>query len=489
MNKPKKDVIGKPVGFILILVLFILYLISDQDEYPKQIDVFAKHLSGDIDALQRQNKVLYEIIDNLLLDKLNKNEALEKLCTGITEDSISSVELARGYDCLANIEKNRTDSAAIYRAIRNESYALEANYDEKYQNNLWSIIFKGYEDKIQLDREELSVLNQLTESSNPELKSRAMYRLSLINSLGRASSLGDYNYNLQEASMLRNKILDEVKFPRKKLINIAFSLNNSPKYIRYAKTTIASILLNADLDSYYNFYVIMDSEDPINEQNKQALMGLSGIGPYSIEFKVIPKEIFNNKEGFDDIKTRLLFSRFLLENLLAELDSIITLDVDIIVLRDLYKLQYQRDLESYLMAGVIEGKDSLDKSLCQFSHNYINAGITVENLKLMRQIGSTDLILNKYQEIQNTKNFRCLRLLDQDVVNIFGENKILFLSKRWNYIPVLGFSGKSMPFIIHYASLKGSNYDEFYNQTSMKHLNLINMKYQEFADGFAKFKE
>ena len=483
MNKPKKDIIGKPEGFILILVLFILYLISDQDEYPRQIDVFANHLSGDIDSLQRQNKVLYEIVDNLLLDKSNKNEALERLCTSITEDSISSIELAKGYDCLANIEKNKADPAAIYRAIRNESYALEVNYDEKYQNNLWSIIFKGYEDEIKLNQEEISVLNQLAESSNLELKARAMYRLSLINSLGRTSSLGDYNYNLQEASVFRNKVLDEIKLSKKKPINIAFSLNNNPKYIRYAKTTIASILLNADLDSRYNFYVIMDSEDPISEINKKALMSLNSIEPYSIEFKTIPKEIFRNKEGFDDIKTRLLFSRFLLENFLPELDSIITLDVDIIVLRDLYKLQYQSDLGNYPIAGVIEGKDTRERSLCQFSHNYINAGVMVQNLKLMRQIGNTDLILNKYQEMQDTESFRCLRLLDQDVVNTVFKNKTLFLSKRWNYIALLGFSGKSMPFIIHYAGMKYGSY----NESSMKTLNRINMKYQEFADYLTKF--
>jgi lipopolysaccharide biosynthesis glycosyltransferase len=166
--------------------------------------------------------------------------------------------------------------------------------------------------------------------------------------------------------------------------------------------------------------------------------------------------------------------------LFPELDSIITLDVDIIVLRDLYSLQ-QSSLKSYLVAGAAEGQKVKDHSLCKFPYEYINVGVMSQNLKLMREINGADIILIKYQKIKSSESFRCLILPEQDVLNISFKNKIKFVSKRWNYIPSLGFNTKFMPFIIHYAGMKNVGYNDFYNKPSFRHLNLTSIKYKEFA--------
>lgn len=541
MKSNKNNTIKKSEGFILILILLVFFFVHDHEEYPKKIDNFANNMFGHIESLERQNRLLFKTVETLLEDSKN-NQLLEELCTGIIEDETNPITIAKGYDCLAKVNSNKQDQASIYQAIKNESYALEASYKPEYLSNLFKYITsplsmaedakpitssssltkdanpitsassltkdaKPIASSSSLTRatnpitssssltratrpeigdlvknitrdDELKILNELSSSDIKDVKARALYRLSLINSLGRKSSLEDYNYNFEEANNLRNQVIQLTNFNKKKYIDVLFSLNNNPKYIQYAKTTIASILLNSDLDSEYRFYVLSDAEDPFSAINQNQLSSLQKISPYTIKFITMPKKFFENKEGFKDLKTRVIFSRVLAESLLTHLDSIISLDVDIIVLRDLYNLQHHQELNNFVLMGAIEGQKTRDKALCGFPYTYINIGVTIQNLKLMRQMNNSELVLDKYQEVLSSKDSKCLLLPEQDLMNVLYKNQIGFISKRWNYVTALDFNTKFMPFIIHYAG----KHAKAYNELSFEYLKTLHIKYQEFAN-------
>jgi lipopolysaccharide biosynthesis glycosyltransferase len=470
-TKPKKSLnISKPIdkfqGFLLLIILGAFYLLSEQYEYTRALDFASNHLMARIDSLERKDQVIFNITESILKEDISKNHLLEKLCNALIEEETDLSRIAEGYNCLAKLEYTKNDSFSAYRAIKNISYALEANYKEEYLRNL--LYFITNSNKTDKNVEELIA------SENRDVKSKALYRMSLVYLLGRTSSKEEINYQLEKSIFIKAKILKDLNPPVTNKINILFSLNNSLKYINYAKNLIASLLLNADLNTYYNFYILMDKDEPISQENKNKLQNLTYISPYNIEFKFLPTEILKQHKVFSNVKNRILFGRFMVEDLFPELNSIITLDVDLIALRDLSDLKNQKNEDQFILAGMSEGFKIEDKTLCNFPYDYINSGVTVQNLKKMREMNNTKIIIEKYLEIQNNGSAKCRHFPEQDVLNILYKNNMKFISKRWNYIPLHNFSNKFMPFIIHFAGVKNWKYNNLTH-----HLQQLNEKYSQ----------
>lgn len=472
-NKPSTPT--KTEGFLLILILLVFFLVHDHEEYPKKVDNFANHIFSRVTSLERQNKILFEASLKNELDK----ETLQTICTLMIEESDRS-SIARGYDCLAKIYSEKSYKASIFQAIKNESYALDNEYNPQYLQNLFNYLTQGYDVKLN-SNDEIEVLNQLRDSKNSDIKARALYRLSLINSLGRKSYLEERNYNLEEANNFRNQAAKLINLDQKKYINVLFILNNNQKYISYAKTTIASLLLNSDLDSEYRFYVLSDYSDTINKQNIDQLLSLQNIAPYTINFITIPENFFNNYSAFKELKTRLLFSRFAIENILPNLETLISLDVDVIALKDLYNLEHNADIHNYVLMGSVEGHKTKDINLCNFPFSYINAGVVVENLAMMREISNKETLIKEWVQTTNEKDKRCTISYEQDLINTLYNDNIGYFSNRWNYVPALNYNNRINPFIIHFA---GEKYG-FYNNPKYSEENKIRKAYSEFASNIS----
>jgi lipopolysaccharide biosynthesis glycosyltransferase len=325
-------------------------------------------------------------------------------------------ELAEAYNCLAQVDDD------VYTAIKNTSYALESFYDDKYVQNLIKLI-----------------------DNDPN---RAMYRKSLVHLLGRESSLEPVNYDLEASAALQKQI--SVDFNPRKTIDVAFVLND--KYVDYAKTTIASILLNADLNSDYNFYIVMDPTDPISAQSQAELKAMSKLRPYKIEFREFPLTIIPDEEVFNKITPKLFIFKALLENVFPDLDSLIVLDVDILVQRDLYTLQHQPNFNKFILAGALSAQ-RLGETNCNFLYTYVNSGVLVYNLEMMRKTNNTQNILETFRDLGSLSS-QCIAQPEQDALNILYSDQILHMSKRWNYIPAYPSNTKCMPFITHYAGVK-----------------------------------
>ncbi len=455
---------------ILFTIVGIAFAISEWNshiKYVQSLDKFSNHLFSYTESMIRQNRVIMNAVDGLLKSSHPENPSLLKtICKSITEDGISHLELAEAYNCLAQIDLLNNDEISIYSAIKNTSYALMSFEDPKYSKNLANIITNGFAVEFPNGPDELENLTQLSKSTISAIRARALYRMSLI----YQSDLKHINLSL--AAKLQNQVLELIKFKKRKNIDVAFALND--KYINYAKTTIASILLSSDLDSDYNFYIIMDPKEIITAELQEELKNLQYLRPYKIEFKAFPTGIVPENSIFTQIKPQLLLFKTLSEKLFSNLSSIILLDVDILVQRDLYNLQNQEDLSKFVLAGVLSDQ-KLGETECNFPYTYINGGVLVQNLAMMKKINNTQAVLAKFTDLY-TNNRSCIAQAEQDLINLLYSDQIKHISNRWNYIPVYDTSTKLMPFIIHYAGAKP--WSPRYKKSPPAHIKL----YQQYWD-------
>lgn len=454
------------------------------DDSKYLVEDLAQYFLARIDFLERSNTVLQNAFLSLEQGNRDPDFLKEKICNSIIEDGVDPTEISKGYDCLAQLELKKNNSASIYRAIKYESLALEAFYTKKYQQNLLAIITNVPVIEKLEDFDEYAFLDKLSKSKDTDVASRALYRMSLIKSLGRASSVESYNFDLIKSSNLKRQAQKLTSFQNRKSVDVLFSLNDNEKYVNYAKTTIASILLNADLDSDYNFYVIMDSQEPISTEHRALLNSLQSMGSYKIEFITLPKDILDHANpSFSSPRVRVSFQKFVVENVLNKLDSVINLDVDIIVLRDLYKLQHQEDFGQNIFAGASEPLKLGRNRLCDLGYDYINTGVIVQNLKLMREVKNSTYLINQYQKEYKSKDQSCFAFRDQDALNIIYKDKMKPISRRWNS-PVIGWNNTPisvdihtpfMPFIIHFTGEKPS-------KEAVRQESLLYLSYEELAN-------
>ena len=118
---------------------------------------------------------------------------------------------------------------------------------------------------------------------------------------------------------------------------------------------------------------------------------------------------------------RLIFSKVIDE------DKVLYIDTDAIVLDDISDL-WNIDLKDNYIAGVLDKNitrfiDYLD--LNDLPEDYINAGIILMNLKLLKEEKIDDKLLKEI----NKKEYR---FPDQDVINKICKGKILFIDNMYN---------------------------------------------------------
>lgn len=421
--------------------------------------------------LKLQNAIerLYALSRDLALER-DPRKSSRKACEFLTEESSNRQEVAKSYHCLSELELESNSLESDLAAIKYSSLALEADFDEEFALHLAKIIIgpdaqevrkifaqNDYGDRAEnfVSRnksDEIKLLELLSQSNIVALKARAEYRLSYIHKLGIRGS------NLIKAFEHQKKVLELTKIKPSKQTRVAFVFND--KYSPYALTTIASILLSSDLGNKYNFYVVMDKDDPILEASIEKIEHLKKIRNFDIEYITMPKDVIErNKKIFDFAIERfpkVVFFNLYLHEVFKNFDSMIFLDVDIIVNRDLHALQEKYlGMKNSLMAGAV---DPLSANLtknrspdCYFNDvsKYLNTGVLVLNLKKMRESNFSQRMLNDF--FKGTCNPP--KFADQDVLNSVLSKSTL--SDRWNnaaacydWIPTSHI--QFMPFIKHY---------------------------------------
>ena len=243
-------------------------------------------------------------------------------------------------------------------------------------------------------------------------------------------------------------------------INVCISCDDN--YAKYAGVVIASILLNADENDEYSFYIL---DGGINEKAKSDINKLKTIKYCNIYFVKIDIEQFN---VYKDILTHKYISiatyyRLKLSQLLPSVDKIIYLDCDIIVKKSLKEL-FNTDLKDNYMAGILDARVKYKPKWK--NTKYVNAGVLLMDLDKIRR----DKIEDKFVEYTKN-NIENIKAGDQDIINFTLGEKIEIVDDKWN-VQVSSFLSRSSftskPYIIHYIAKQKpwifASYNHFKNE-------------------------
>lgn len=242
---------------------------------------------------------------------------------------------------------------------------------------------------------------------------------------------------------MTNKIKNEVP--------IFFSIDDA--YAPYLATALNSAIQNCSPDRDYRAIVLYKN---LSEENKDRIISLA-TDNFAIEFVEM-------QHGFESIKDResnrlrcdyftlTIYFRLFIPRMFPQYDKAIYIDSDIVVLGDLAEL-YDKDLgEKYIGAcrdlSIVDIPELVHYTKDAVGMNdgeYINSGVLLMNLKLLREKGFDTHFLN----LLNTYHFDSVAP-DQDYINAICNGKILYLDEEWDAMPNDARAALPSPKLIHY---------------------------------------
>ncbi|MBO7526766.1 MAG: glycosyltransferase family 8 protein [Clostridia bacterium] len=236
----------------------------------------------------------------------------------------------------------------------------------------------------------------------------------------------------------------------KPIIPIFFATDDN--YIPFLAVAIKSLLDNASKEYFYNIHILNTGINPENQKRIHELETSNS----KIYFKDLTENVIRIRDRLDatlrDYYTESIFYRIFIASLYPEYKKAIYLDGDIVVVDDISKM-YNIDLEGNIF-GVIT--DDVINTTPQFVvyakdgvgvENYFNSGVLLMDLDEYRKARVQErfvYLLVKY-------NFETAAP-DQDYLNVLCKDRVKFLDKGWDRMPIGDFDGELH--IIHYNNFK-----------------------------------
>lgn len=225
------------------------------------------------------------------------------------------------------------------------------------------------------------------------------------------------------------------------MINVCISTDEN--YSKYAGVVVASILASADKSDELTFYIL---DGGISDLRKKEIQSLKSIKDCTINFVPINVKLFDD---YKDLKTHEYLSiaayyRLKVASLLPEVSRIIYFDCDVVVNSSLKEI-FETDLSVYPVAGVLD----INKRMLKKNPSYVNSGMLVMNLDLIREQNVEDSFL-----FWAKKHFDTIKMGDQEIINEVLKGRIKILPDEWN-VQSSNFTNRSSytktPKIIHYV--------------------------------------
>lgn len=255
-------------------------------------------------------------------------------------------------------------------------------------------------------------------------------------------------------------------------INICLSCDD--KYSQYAGVFIASVLSNANSDSNIKIYIM---DGGISDIQKQKILSLKSIKDCNINFIPINPDDFSEYKEVCSHKyiTLASYYRLKLASLLPDTDKVIYFDCDMVANSDLQEL-FDTDLDNYLFAGV----QDISRKKVKINPNYVNAGMLIFNLELIRKENIEEKFLKYVSE--NNNSIKCG---DQTIINEVCKERIKLLNATWN-VQSSNFQNRSSyiqnPKIVHFVSKNkpwGGKSFSYHKNLYFKYLQLTPWKLEE----------
>lgn len=203
------------------------------------------------------------------------------------------------------------------------------------------------------------------------------------------------------------------------MINICFITDDN--YILPTLTAIQSVKENVARKTC--IYVLSDSLS----SDKIELLNQMSTNKTQINFIRVDDNPCSSIDTSHAYVSKTAMIKFLLPQILKDLDKVLYIDGDILVLKDI-KEMYETDIsDSYAavvpdFTAIVKHKHHLDLNL----NTYFNSGMMLLNLEKMRNDNITDKL------IENKLNDKFKIYMDQDALNITFSNKITLLSPTYN---------------------------------------------------------
>ncbi|MDD5020570.1 MAG: glycosyltransferase family 8 protein [Endomicrobiaceae bacterium] len=204
-------------------------------------------------------------------------------------------------------------------------------------------------------------------------------------------------------------------------INVCFT--PSDNYAVHMAVTITSILKNAGIDDEFSFYVL---DSGISDFNKNKIAELKKIKDFNIQYVKLDTSVLDKLPIVLSHFTTAIYYRFMMADLLPDIEKVIYLDCDIVVCSSIKKL-FEEDISGYYIAA-IEDIGSYYNHLVlkpEFEKLQINSGVMVVNLGLWRKDGLGAKLIKFAIETKEELPFG-----DQDVIN--KNLKCKRLDFKWN---------------------------------------------------------
>lgn len=233
-------------------------------------------------------------------------------------------------------------------------------------------------------------------------------------------------------------------------IQVAFCVNDG--YINQLGTVLIS-LLKSNPKQRFEAYIL--SSD-LSDQSRRRLSKIKMVFPnIDLRFISVDETAFKGLNLTINYISKETFYRYLIPNLIPDVDKILYLDADLIVKGDLSAL-WETDLGDCYLAGCsdtyIEKLGYKNKIGLKADELYINAGVLLMNAKEMRRQGVGEALIKETKALSGRITYQ-----DQDVLNLVCRNKIKQVDGIYNFTMEDIKSAKEKikrAVVIHYTGAK-----------------------------------
>ncbi len=241
------------------------------------------------------------------------------------------------------------------------------------------------------------------------------------------------------------------KDDKRECVPIFFTIDES--FVPFLDAALISLTENASDESDYHIVIINDG---VCEEDKRVLKAHEKEN-VTIEFVSMGDEISSIKDRAEnrlrcDFFTMTIYFRLFIPEMFPQYDKCIYIDSDVIVpgdISEMYKIPLGSNIvgacPDLSVADVPPFAKYIEEAVGINRYRYVNSGVLLMNLKLMRELHFTD----EFLRLLNTYHFDTIAP-DQDYLNAMCCGRIHFLDECWDAMPNKAKEPQSSPKLIHY---------------------------------------
>lgn len=249
---------------------------------------------------------------------------------------------------------------------------------------------------------------------------------------------------LYEREQKREECLQ--KRAKERVVPIFYASDDN--YLPYLAVSLESLKKNADKNYRYEIYIL--NAGVAGEYAKRVQKYADE--RFSVTFVDVTEKLEEVKRSLQlrDYYTGATYYRIFIAGMFPQYDKALYLDGDTVILGDIAKL-YNTNIHDNFVGAVTDGVVSSAEVFKRYTkevlgieaNRYFNAGVLVMNLKKFRE----EDFYGQFRDLLMEYKFSVAQ--DQDYLNVLCKDKVQYLDKTWNTMPIGGEKTR-LPALVHY---------------------------------------